>query len=229
LTAETVRRLESLGADPCGEFGEYHTVVTDCPRFSSPLAVVIGESVRRGDCWALDMTVDESRSAGGVPAFLTQMALGPGARCPSDALRTLAQRHGSGAKIPLHRMRGTVLLLESDRSLLVDVDLLRANELIVHHCRELANALKQFQHAAPDVVVAVLSGHDTTTIVPGLRGLSDHATSIIVASVPDEREAARQAGADSFLLNSAPPADLLYEIRRALILRRSGRRLPWNW
>jgi hypothetical protein len=136
---------------------------------------------------------------------------------------------GSGAKIPRHRMRGTVLLLESDRSLLVDVDLLRANELIVYHCHELANALKQLQHMAPDVVVAVLSGHDSPSIVPGLRDLADYATSIIVASVPEEREAARKAGADSFLLNSAPPADLLYEIRRALILRRSGRRLPWNW
>ena len=134
----------------------------------------------------------------------------------------------SGATIARHRMRGTVLLLESDRSLLVDVDLLRVNELIVYHCHELANALKQFQHMAPDVVVAVLS-HDSPSIVTGLRSLADYATSIIVASVPEEREAARKAGADSFLLNSAPPADLLYEIRRALILRRSGRRLPWNW
>ena len=126
-------------------------------------------------------------------------------------------------------MRGTVLLVESDKSFLVDLDLLRANELIVYHCHELAQALQQLQQLAPDVVVAVLSGHDSASIVPSLRGLADHATSIIVASVPEAREAARKAGADSFLLNSAPPADLLYEIRRALILRRSGRRLPWNW
>jgi diphthine-ammonia ligase len=59
LTEETVRRMESIGVDPCGEFGEYHTIVTNCPRFSSPLAVVTGESVRRGDCWALDLRVDE--------------------------------------------------------------------------------------------------------------------------------------------------------------------------
>ena len=58
LTEETVRHLESIGVDPCGEFGEYHTIVTNCPRFSSPLTVVTGESVRRGDCWALDMIVD---------------------------------------------------------------------------------------------------------------------------------------------------------------------------
>ena len=57
LTEETVRRLESIGVDPCGEFGEYHTIVTNCPRFSSPLEIVTGESVRRGDCWALDLLI----------------------------------------------------------------------------------------------------------------------------------------------------------------------------
>jgi diphthine-ammonia ligase len=59
LTADTVRRMESIGVDPCGEFGEYHTLVTNCPRFSSPLAMMTGESVLRGDCWALDVSVDE--------------------------------------------------------------------------------------------------------------------------------------------------------------------------
>ena len=142
---------------------------------------------------------------------------------------SLRLRQRQQCENPRQRMRGTVLLLQSDRSLLVDVDLLRANELIVYHCHEHADALNQFQQMAPDVVVAVLSGHDSAPIVSSLRALTDHATSIIVASVAEEREAARKAGADSFLLNSAPPADLLYEIRRALILRRSGRRLPWNW
>ena len=59
LTEETVHRLESFDVDPCGEFGEYHTVVTNCPRFSSPLTVVTGESVSRADCWALDLSVGE--------------------------------------------------------------------------------------------------------------------------------------------------------------------------
>ena len=125
-------------------------------------------------------------------------------------------------------MRGTALLLETDRSLIADVDLLRANGLLVYHFQDLAHALNQFQQVAPDVVV-VLSDHDSGSIVADLRGLVDHATSIIVASGPDERDAARKAGADSFLRNSAPPAELLNEMQRALILRRSGRRLPWNW
>jgi DNA-binding NarL/FixJ family response regulator len=126
-------------------------------------------------------------------------------------------------------MRGTLLLLDSDRSSLADLDLLRANGLIVYHCSEGANALKQLQDVAPDVVVAVLPARDSASIVPDLRDLADHATSIIVASGAQARESARREGADSFLLNSASPADLLYEIHRALILRRSGRRLPWNW
>lgn len=63
LTEETVRRMESIGVDPCGEFGEYHTVVTNCSRFSLPLVVAIGESVRRDDCWALDMKIDESSAS----------------------------------------------------------------------------------------------------------------------------------------------------------------------
>ncbi len=58
LTEEAVRRMESIGVDPCGEFGEYHTLVTNCPRFSSAIPVVTGESVRRGECWALDLTID---------------------------------------------------------------------------------------------------------------------------------------------------------------------------
>ena len=59
LTGETVARLEALGVDPCGELGEYHTVVTNCSRFSSPLPVVMGERVQRGGCWATDMILSE--------------------------------------------------------------------------------------------------------------------------------------------------------------------------
>jgi DNA-binding NarL/FixJ family response regulator len=124
-------------------------------------------------------------------------------------------------------MHGTVLLLDSDRSSLVDVDLFRANGLAVYHCHEVEQALKQLQNSGADVIV-VLTAAPSRSTVGALRGLADHATSIVVASVPEEREHARGAGADSFLPNSARPADLLYEVHRALILRRSGRRLPWN-
>jgi diphthine-ammonia ligase len=46
------------GVDPCGERGEYHTLVVECPLFDAPLRVSLGDSVQRGDCWALDVRVD---------------------------------------------------------------------------------------------------------------------------------------------------------------------------
>ena len=43
------------GVDPCGENGEFHTVVTDCPAFSAPLALEAGERVLRRGYWAVDV------------------------------------------------------------------------------------------------------------------------------------------------------------------------------
>jgi DNA-binding response OmpR family regulator len=126
-------------------------------------------------------------------------------------------------------MRGTVLLLESDGSKLVDVELLRASGLMIHHAHDLAQALEHLEHSAPDVVVvAALPARQGTAIVSDLRQAADAATSIIVVSVPEDRDAVRKAGADSFHNTSGSVSDLLYEIHRALILRRSARRLPWN-
>jgi uncharacterized protein (TIGR00290 family) len=56
ITEHTLVTLERLGVDPCGEFGEFHTVVTQCPLFSSALQLVAGERVMRGECWAIDFT-----------------------------------------------------------------------------------------------------------------------------------------------------------------------------
>lgn len=55
LTLDTLAELAHLGVDPCGENGEYHTVVTACPLFSAPLEVVEGERVLRNGCWAIDV------------------------------------------------------------------------------------------------------------------------------------------------------------------------------
>ena len=57
LTADALDRLVALGVDPCGEFGEYHTVVTNCPLFSSPLDLMAGRQVLSNGCWAMDFTV----------------------------------------------------------------------------------------------------------------------------------------------------------------------------
>ena len=48
------------GVDPCGERGEYHTLVTDAPLFSAPLAWRRLGHVQRGGCWALDLEVDDA-------------------------------------------------------------------------------------------------------------------------------------------------------------------------
>lgn len=126
-------------------------------------------------------------------------------------------------------MRGTLLLLDTGTTLLAHLDLFREHGLFVHYSEDVADALQHCHMSAPDVVAVVALDRDTASIVPDLRRRTDPATSVIVVSHAEGRDAARQAGADSFLLNAAPVTELLYEIHRALILRRSGRRLPWNW
>ena len=55
LTLDLLDEIETIGIDPCGEHGEYHTVVLNAPLFSSPLAVTWGERIVRGGCWAIDV------------------------------------------------------------------------------------------------------------------------------------------------------------------------------
>lgn len=54
LDAEALRELQQRGVDPCGELGEYHTVVTNCPAFSSPLVLQGGSQVSSNGCLAID-------------------------------------------------------------------------------------------------------------------------------------------------------------------------------
>jgi diphthine-ammonia ligase len=59
LTLDLLAGLETAGADPCGEHGEYHTVVIDAPAFSSPINLVPLDQVSRNGCWALDFSIDD--------------------------------------------------------------------------------------------------------------------------------------------------------------------------
>ena len=52
-----------LGVDPCGERGEYHTLVTNSPLFRAPLRVRTNGHVQRSDCWSLDVVLDDVRPA----------------------------------------------------------------------------------------------------------------------------------------------------------------------
>jgi diphthine-ammonia ligase len=53
LTAE----LESIGIDPCGEYGEFHTLVTAMPGLLPPLNLRQGEHIKHSDCWLIDLTL----------------------------------------------------------------------------------------------------------------------------------------------------------------------------
>lgn len=60
LRRELLSEFNRLGVDPCGERGEYHTVVTNTSLFSRPLRLRPTGRVQRSGCWALDMMVDDA-------------------------------------------------------------------------------------------------------------------------------------------------------------------------
>ena len=55
ISEETVAKLERAGVDPCGEEGEYHTVVTAGPLFSSPLSLEMKGRVCHDGYWFLEL------------------------------------------------------------------------------------------------------------------------------------------------------------------------------
>jgi uncharacterized protein (TIGR00290 family) len=57
LRREMLAELLRIGVDPCGERGEYHTVVTNSPLFSHPLILEQGAHVVRSGCWAGDVRI----------------------------------------------------------------------------------------------------------------------------------------------------------------------------
>jgi uncharacterized protein (TIGR00290 family) len=57
LDRALVAQLAALGIDPCGEEGEYHSVVVDAPTFSRRLELRPGERVLRDGVWFLDVVV----------------------------------------------------------------------------------------------------------------------------------------------------------------------------
>ena len=42
LTGELLAEMAKLGADPCGENGEYHSFVPEGPLFARPIPVTVG-------------------------------------------------------------------------------------------------------------------------------------------------------------------------------------------
>jgi diphthine-ammonia ligase len=57
LDRPTAAELAATGIDPCGENGEFHTLVTSGPLFRTSPAVELREQVLKADCWFQDVAV----------------------------------------------------------------------------------------------------------------------------------------------------------------------------
>ncbi|WP_290710036.1 diphthine--ammonia ligase [Flavihumibacter sp. CACIAM 22H1] len=49
LCTHLVQDLEARGIDPCGENGEFHTLVTNCPLFKQPVQLAIAGKIKHQD------------------------------------------------------------------------------------------------------------------------------------------------------------------------------------
>jgi len=51
---EFIDYLKSKAIDPCGESGEYHTLVVNGPLFKRKIEITEGQTIKRGDYWFLN-------------------------------------------------------------------------------------------------------------------------------------------------------------------------------
>ncbi|MDK2926834.1 MAG: hypothetical protein PWR31_524 [Bacillota bacterium] len=58
LDRDLVKELENQGVDPCGEQGEYHTVVTAGPLFAAPLRLELKGQVFHDGYWFQEVAVE---------------------------------------------------------------------------------------------------------------------------------------------------------------------------
>src|SRR5437899_696117 len=113
---------------------------------------------------------------------------------------------------------GTVLLVSSGE---MYGDDLRANALVVADAESPEAAFVRLETVDPHVVVTDFvfprSAFDGAGFLRALRARVDRATSIIVVSGyvrQEDREQARAAGADLYVIKPALPSAVLYEVRR---------------
>jgi len=131
---------------------------------------------------------------------------------------------------------GTVLFVDSTNASGAEIDALSDRGLKVVHVARPEDGFEWLTRDRPDVVITDLVFADSVIAAPDfireVRAQVDAATSIIVLSRylrASDRESARAAGADLFVMKPALPSALVFDVHRALILRRGGRRLAWNW
>ncbi len=55
ITTALVDELEALGIDACGENGEYHTLVLDCPLFTEPINVSVEQKLLHDKYWFAEL------------------------------------------------------------------------------------------------------------------------------------------------------------------------------
>jgi diphthine-ammonia ligase len=58
LTHGLILELESLGIDPCGEAGEFHTLVSNCKLFQKPMPVRVTQTLKHENYWFADLVLD---------------------------------------------------------------------------------------------------------------------------------------------------------------------------
>ncbi len=51
ITPELIYEIETAGADACGENGEYHTLVINCPLFSKPISLPSFTTIQHDNYW----------------------------------------------------------------------------------------------------------------------------------------------------------------------------------
>ncbi len=51
ITRDLIKELEALDIDPCGEEGEFHTLVTDCTLFKDPIKVAVTDKLKHENYW----------------------------------------------------------------------------------------------------------------------------------------------------------------------------------
>src|SRR5207237_5034662 len=62
LDRATAEELAATGIDPCGENGEFHTLVTAGPLFRHPLHLEFRDQVLKSGCWFQDIAIAPHQS-----------------------------------------------------------------------------------------------------------------------------------------------------------------------
>lgn len=57
MTPTLVNELEALGVDACGENGEFHTLVYNCPMFSQALKITVTQTIEHENYWFSELVL----------------------------------------------------------------------------------------------------------------------------------------------------------------------------